>query len=69
MHTNKRIWKTRIALQAVLMMYEEAMMGSFTSCSVVKMRAVDPQSVNSQVIKDSYGRIARSLLPVPYGAA
>ena len=56
-------------MQAVLMKYEEAMMGSFTSCSVVKMRAVDPQSVNSQVIKDSYDRISRSLLPVQYGAA
>lgn len=56
-------------MQVVLMMYEEAMMGSFTSCSVVKMRAVDPQSVNSQVIKDSYDRISRLLLPVQYGAA
>lgn len=59
-----RIWNTRTALHKVLMMYEEAIIGSFTSCRVVKMRAVDPQRVHSQVINDSYDQSSSPLLPV-----
>lgn len=50
----RRIWNTRMALHVVLIMYDDAMMGSFTSCSVVKMRAEEPQNVKSHVISESY---------------
>ena len=54
-----------MALHVVLMMYDDAMIGSFTSCSVVKMRAEEPQKVKSHVIRESYRAAALPLPPVP----
>lgn len=54
-----------MALHVVLMMYDDAMIGSFTSCSVVKMRAEEPQKVKSHVIRESYRAAAPPLPPVP----
>ena len=54
-----------MALHVVLMMYDDAMIGSITSCSVVKMRAEEPQKVKSHVIRESYCAAAPPLPPVP----
>ena len=40
-------------MHVVLMIYDSAIITSSTSCSVVKMRAADPASVQSHVISES----------------
>lgn len=43
-----------MALHEVLIMYEEAIIGSFTSWRVVKIRAAEPQRVKSHVMNDNW---------------